>query len=114
MDCIFCKISAKQLNATFVYEDSEIIAFEDIHPQAPVHTLVVPRKHIATVNDIEAGDGGLMSKMFFVAQEVAKKKGIAEKGYRLIVNCNAEGGQMVFHLHMHVLGGRVLGSKLVK
>ncbi len=114
MDCIFCKIVRRELTATFVYEDEEVVAFEDIHPQAPVHTLVVPKKHIATINDLEDGEDRLAGRLLLTARTLAKQKGIAEKGYRLVFNCNAEGGQMVYHIHLHLLGGRPLGGKLCK
>lgn len=114
MDCIFCKIINKEAKATIVYEDEHLIAFEDIHPQAPVHSLIVPKKHIPTVNDLSQADRELAGRLMLCAGELAKKKNIDQSGYRLIVNCNAEGGQMVFHLHLHLLGGRHLGSKLVK
>lgn len=114
MDCIFCKIASKQMKADVLFEDEQVMAFEDIHPQAPVHSLIVPKKHIATVNDLLDEDAALAGKLFLLARDLAKKKNIDRSGYRLITNCNAEGGQMVFHLHMHLLGGRPLGGKLVK
>lgn len=114
MDCIFCKIASKQAQANVLHEDEDTMAFEDIHPQAPVHTLIIPKKHIATVNDLADADRALAGKLFLLARDLAKKKNIDQSGYRLITNCNAEGGQMVFHLHMHLLGGRPLGGKLVK
>jgi len=114
MDCIFCKIATKETQATIVYENPEILAFEDIHPQAPVHTLIVPRRHIPTSNDLAPEDAALAGKLLLCAREVAKKKGIDQNGYRIVVNCNSEGGQMVYHLHLHLLGGRPLGGKLCK
>lgn len=114
MDCIFCKIAAKQAKANILHEDEEILAFEDIHPQAPVHALIVPKKHVPTVNDLTEADAALAGKLLLVARDLAKKKNVDQSGYRLIANCNAEGGQMVFHLHLHLLGGRPLGGKLVK
>lgn len=114
MDCIFCKIASKQAQANVLHEDEDTMAFEDIHPQAPVHILIIPKKHIATVNDLTGPDQPLAGKLFLLARDLAKKKNVDRSGYRLITNCNAEGGQMVFHLHMHLLGGRPLGGKLVK
>ena len=106
MDCLFCKIAAREIPAGIVYEDELCVAFDDISPQAPVHTLVIPRKHIATTNDIAEGDEQLMGHLMRVAAEVAKKKGIDQSGFRTVVNCNADSGQLVFHIHLHVLGGR--------
>lgn len=103
---IFEKIIDREIPADIVYEDSSVIAFNDIEPQAPVHTLIVPKKPIPTVNDIEEDDEQVLGHLFTVAAKVAKEKEIDEGGYRLIVNCNADGGQVVFHLHMHLMGGR--------
>ena len=107
-DNIFAKIIDKELPADIVYEDDDIIAFRDIAPQAPVHVLVVPKVAIATVNDIEPGQAVLIGNMVLVAQKIAHDEGIAEDGYRLVVNCNRHGCQVVFHLHMHLLGGKQL------
>ncbi len=104
-DCIFCKIAAKQIPATRVYEDDRIIAFRDIAPKAPVHILVVPRQHLATVNDFTPAHRELIGEMTLVAAQLASKEGIAERGYRLVFNCNAEAGQVVFHVHLHLMGG---------
>jgi len=106
MDCLFCKIAAKEITAKIVYEDGLCMAFDDIAPQAPVHSLVIPKKHIATTNDIAEGDEQLMGHLMRVASEVAKKKGIDKSGFRTVINCNADSGQLVFHIHLHVLGGR--------
>ena len=107
-DCIFCKIIKKEITSKIVFEDDKIMAFEDINPQAPVHVLVVPKKHIPTNLDIEERDSPLVSHLFQVANKIAKDKGIAERGFRLVMNCNPESGQTVFHIHLHVLGGRFM------
>lgn len=106
MDCIFCKIAAKKIPSKIIYEDEKAVAFEDISPQAPVHVLVVPKKHISTSLDITDKDNALVGHMFQVANKVAESKGIADRGFRMVMNCNAEAGQTVFHIHLHVLGGR--------
>ena len=105
-DCLFCKMAGGEIRPDMVLETPSLIAFRDIHPQAPIHVLVVPRKHISTLNEVTAPDAGLVSEMLLAAQKIAKQEGIAESGYRLVMNCNADGGQTVFHIHMHVLGGR--------
>lgn len=106
MDCIFCKIVKKEIPASLVYEDEHIIAFDDLHPKAPTHKLIIPRKHIATLNDIEENDTQLMGNLMYTAQRLAKQLGIAKEGYRVVMNCNAGGGQVVFHIHLHLIGGR--------
>ena len=103
---IFEKIIDREIPADIVYEDSSVIAFNDIEPQSPVHVLIVPKKPIPTVNDIEEDDEQVLGHLFTIAAKLAKEKGIDEGGYRLTVNCNADGGQVVFHLHMHLMGGR--------
>lgn len=103
-DCIFCKIASGEISVSFVYEDEFVVAFDDLNPQAPVHTLVIPRQHIATLNDVE--DMSIHTHLLKAAREIVKLKGIEESGYRLVYNCNADGGQEVFHIHLHVLGGR--------
>ena len=103
-DCLFCKISSGQVPSKVVLQDDEMFAFEDINPQAPVHVLVVPKRHVGGLND--AGDRTLLGRLLETAARVAKKKGIAESGYRVVANSGREGGQTVFHLHVHVLGGR--------
>jgi len=108
-DCIFCKIAAGEIPATKVYEDDQVVAFEDIQPVAPVHVLVIPRKHLASVNDLHAGDSALLGALFAAIQRVAQEKGVAESGYRVITNAGKDSGQAVFHLHFHVIGGRKLG-----
>jgi len=104
-DCIFCQIEGKQIPAKLVYEDSEVIAFNDLHPQAPVHVLVVPRKHINTLNDAKEGDTRLLGRLLYAAARVARDRGIAESGYRVVINVNRGAGQVIFHLHLHVMGG---------
>lgn len=106
MSCIFCKVVEKSIPAKIVYEDDLVVAFEDISPQAPVHLLLIPRKHIPTILDVEDEDRHLIGYMHQIAGELAKEREIAERGFRLIMNCNAESGQTVFHIHLHVLGGR--------
>ncbi|HUX73003.1 MAG TPA: histidine triad nucleotide-binding protein [Steroidobacteraceae bacterium] len=114
MPTLFERIIAGDLPATIVLRDSRVTAFLDIRPVAPVHILIVPNKAIATVNDIADEDEGLIGHMILVARDLAKQQGIAESGYRLIVNCNAHGGQEVYHLHVHLLGGRPLGPMVVR
>ena len=108
MSCLFCKIVTGEIPATKVYEDERLIAFNDINPQAPMHVLIVPRKHIATLNDLSVEDDGLVGEMTRRAAALAKEHGHAERGYRTVFNCNAAAGQTVFHIHLHVLGGRSL------
>ncbi len=112
-DCIFCKIINKELPSTVVYEDEEILAFKDINPVTPVHILVIPKKHISNLNEVEPEDEAVIGKIYTVIKQIAKKEGIAEKGYRIIVNCGEDGGQEVGHLHFHILGGKKLGTKIV-
>jgi histidine triad (HIT) family protein len=105
-DTIFSKIAAGEIPADVVYEDEDVVAFRDVGPQAPTHVLVIPRKPIRTINDLEADDAVLVGKMFLAAKKIAEQEGIAEAGYRTVINCNAAAGQTVFHLHLHLLGGR--------
>jgi histidine triad (HIT) family protein len=112
MSTIFEKIIAGELPATIVHQDEQVTAFRDISPQAPVHILIVPNKPIATVNDVGAADEQALGHMFVVARDLARSEGIAADGFRLIINCNQHGGQVVYHLHMHLLGGKPLGSML--
>jgi histidine triad (HIT) family protein len=107
-DCLFCKIVNRELPADVVYEDEQLLAFNDISPQAPTHTLIIPKIHIATVNDLTEAEINLPGAMILRARALAGEKGIAESGYRLIFNCNPEGGQTVYHIHLHLLGGRQL------
>lgn len=108
MSCIFCDIIAKKIPSEIVYEDKQIIAFNDMNPKTPIHKLIVPRKHIATINDIDEHDTPLMGLMVQTARTLAKQLDIAESGYRLVFNVNEGGGQVVFHIHLHLLGGRPL------
>lgn len=114
MPTIFAKIIRGELPADIVYQDEQVTAFRDINPAAPTHVLIVPNKVIPTVNDLQDEDEQLVGHMVLVAQKIAQQEGIGERGYRLIVNCNKEGGQEVFHLHMHLLGGRPLGPMLLR
>ncbi len=108
MDCIFCKIIKGEMPADKVYEDKHIIAFNDLHPRAPIHQLIMPKKHIDTLNDLTEDDTELVGALIQTARRLAEKAGIATSGYRSIFNCNADGGQEVYHLHLHLLGGRPL------
>lgn len=105
-DCVFCKIVEKQIPAKIAYEDSEVVAFQDIHPQAPVHLQVIPKRHIPRVSDAAEGDAGLLAQLVFTANRLARETGVHDAGYRLVFNCNAGAGQSVYHLHLHLLGGR--------
>lgn len=107
-NCIFCKIVDRAIPGDIVYEDDELLAFNDLSPQAPVHVLIIPKAHISSVNDVSEGDTTTIGKLAARARALAKARGIDERGYRLILNCNGEGGQTIFHLHMHLLGGRQL------
>ncbi len=107
-DCIFCKIAAGEIESEVVYEDKRVIAFNDIEPQAPVHCVIIPKKHISTLLDLKEEDEGLIGHIFQVDNKIAKEKGIAEDGFRVVSNCNEAGGQTVFHIHYHLLGGRSL------
>jgi histidine triad (HIT) family protein len=111
-DDLFEKIVAKEIPSDMLYQDEFVTAFRDINPQAPVHVLIVPNRNIPTVNNVQPADEALLGKLFVVAKKLATELEIAEDGYRLIVNCNAFGGQDVFHLHMHLLGGKRLGRML--
>ena len=104
-DCIFCKIVSKQIPAKVAYEDDLVLAFHDVKPLAPVHLLIIPKKHIPTVADLHSGDG-VMGVLTDCANRLAKELGLAERGYRLMVNCGPDGGQVVYHLHLHLIGGR--------
>ena len=106
-DCLFCKIVRKEIPAALVKETPECVAFRDINPQAPVHVLVIPREHIASLN--EARDPAVVGRLSLVAAEIAREMGIADSGYRTVINTNADAGQTVFHIHLHLLGGRRLG-----
>ena len=106
MTCLFCSIAAKSIPATIVFEDEEIVAFHDINPQAPTHVLIIPKKHISTIDDAESIDGLLLGRMILVAQKIARDQGFSQEGYRLVFNVNPGGGQVVYHIHLHLLGGR--------
>jgi len=108
-DCLFCSIVAGDIPADVIYESDAAIAFRDINPQAPTHVLIIPRKHIATINDLEAGDKEIVGSMYMAAREIAQQEGIDVAGYRAVMNCNEGAGQTVFHIHLHLLGGRSLG-----
>ncbi len=107
-ESIFTKIINREIPATVEYEDNEIIAVNDINPQAPIHILIIPKKPIPTINDANAGDAELLGRIILTAQKIAKSKGIDENGYRLVFNCNEGAGQTVFHIHCHLLGGRTM------
>ena len=107
-DCLFCRIAAKKIPARIAYEDEHILAFEDVNPQAPVHTLLIPKKHIATLMDANEEYLHLFGRIVKAAQQLAREKGIAGRGFRLVANCNAESGQSVYHIHFHLLGGRYM------
>lgn len=108
MNCIFCKICQGEMPAKIIYENDQIVAFADINPQAPIHYIIVPRHHIDTINDLTATDLPIIGQMVQTAQLLAKQANIAENGYRIVFNCNAAGGQTVFHIHLHLLGGRFM------
>lgn len=108
MDCLFCNIVDKKIPANIVSSDERVIAFDDLHPKAPFHKLIIPRKHIATLNDLTKEDDGLIGHLLYTAKELAKLLGVSEQGYRVVLNCNEAGGQTVFHIHAHLLGGRVM------
>lgn len=107
--CLFCRMVAGELKPRMVHEDDQVLAFEDIAPQAPVHLLVVPKRHIATLNDLKPEDADTVGRLFVAASRLAAERGFAESGYRTVMNCNADGGQSVFHLHLHVLAGQAMG-----
>lgn len=107
MDCLFCKIIKSEIPSKVIYEDEQVYAFHDIDPKAPVHFLVIPKKHIATLNDLQIEDEQLLGHMMFVSQKLAKELG-CEDGFRVVINCNELGGQTVYHIHMHILGQRQL------
>lgn len=105
-DCLFCKMVNGEIAPDKLAETEDLLAFRDIAPQAPAHILIIPKKHIATINDIEEEDAGLVGSMFVLAKEIAKREGFEEAGYRVVMNCNENGGQAVYHIHLHLLGGR--------
>jgi len=105
-DCLFCKMVKGEIPPDIVYEDNDVLAFRDINPQSPTHVLVIPKRHISTINDLESDDAELVGKLYLAAKKVAEKDGIAEAGFRTVMNCNESAGQTVLHIHLHVLGGR--------
>ena len=107
-NCIFCDIVEGKMKADIIYNSENVIAFKDIRPQAPVHILIIPKKHIPTLNDIKPEDKTLIGEMFLVAKEIAQKSGLSDNGYRTVFNCNRDAGQEVYHIHLHLLGGRRL------
>ena len=112
MSCIFCQIVDGKLPSDILYQDEEVLAFRDINPRAPVHLLIIPKKHFTSLNQLTEKEMPLMGRMVSVASKLAKSEGISESGYRLVINCGKEGGQLVPHLHLHLLGGRQLLGKL--
>jgi histidine triad (HIT) family protein len=112
-DCIFCKIIDRKLPSTIVYEDDNVIAFKDIHPQAPVHVLIVPKKHIQSIRELDSSNVSCLMDIHSAACKIADKLGILEKGFRLINNCGKDAGQTVQHIHYHLIGGTELGEKLI-
>ena len=107
-NCLFCRIVAGDIPAKIAYQDDDVVAFHDINPQAPLHVLVIPRKHIATINDLQADDAEVVGKLFLAAKKIAREAGYEEDGYRVVMNCGADAGQAVFHIHLHLLAGRRL------
>jgi histidine triad (HIT) family protein len=106
MTCIFCKIAAGEIPANVVYQDNDVIAFNDLSPQAPHHVLVIPKKHYTTLNDVPAEESAILGRLASTATQIATTLGIADDGYRVVMNCNSDGGQSVYHIHLHLLGGR--------
>jgi histidine triad (HIT) family protein len=106
MSCIFCRIANKEIPAKIIYEDDKVLAFHDINPQAPYHILVIPKKHISTLLELTEEDKDLIGHIYLVMNKLAQELGVAERGYRVVVNCNEEAGQTVFHVHFHFLAGR--------
>jgi histidine triad (HIT) family protein len=111
-DCIFCKIVRGEIPCAKVYEDDHVLAFDDINPMAPTHVVIIPKNHIPTLMDVDAANTDIINHLMTAVQKVARIKGVAARGFRVAINCNAEGGQVVFHLHVHVLGGRKLQDEL--
>lgn len=108
-DCLFCKFISGEIKTEAVYEDEQVFAFKDIHPQAPTHILVIPKKHIHSLNHLSENDGNLIGSLYLAAKIIAQQNNIHESGYRCLINCGSDGGQSVFHIHLHLLGGRPLG-----
>ncbi len=107
-DCIFCKIANREVNSRIVFENERVVAFHDLFPAAPTHVLIVPRQHYSTLNDVPADQAALLGEMVATATQLAKDNGFAEDGYRVVMNCNPDGGQSVYHIHLHLLAGRKL------
>jgi len=107
-DCLFCKIGAGEIPADVIHETDAVRAFRDINPQAPTHALIIPKRHIASINELQGDDADIVGKLFLAAKDIAREEGFAEPGYRVVMNCNAAAGQTVFHIHLHLLGGRDL------
>ena len=112
-NCIFCKIINKEIPSTIVYEDEKVIAFNDVNPAAPIHILVIPKKHIETLLDVSEEDSDLISYIYQIINKIAKQEGFAKKGFRVMANCEEDSGQEVKHIHFHVLAGKKLGDKIV-
>ncbi len=113
MDCIFCKIIAGEVPCSKVYEDDKVLAFDDIHPITPVHVVVIPKQHIPTLMDVTPQNQEYLNAMLAAVPKIAQLKGVEQRGFRTVINCNKEGGQVIFHLHMHILGGRKLSDKML-
>jgi len=106
--CLFCKIARGDIPAEIIFENNDVVAFRDIDAKAPTHALIIPRQHISTINDLSDGDAGRVGQLFLAARDIAVDIGVAESGYRVVMNCNEDGGQSVFHIHLHMLAGRQL------
>jgi histidine triad (HIT) family protein len=109
MDCIFCKIARKEIPGKIAFENERVVAFHDLFPAAPTHILIIPKTHYSTLNDVPASDSAVLGELVSTASALAKELGIADSGYRVVMNCNPDGGQSVYHIHLHLLGGRKLG-----
>jgi len=105
-DCLFCKMVSGEIKPDVVYEDDDVLAFRDVNPQAPMHVLIIPKAHISTANDLDEDNVDVIGQMYLAARKIANDEGVSEAGYRMVMNCNAGAGQSVFHIHLHVLGGR--------
>lgn len=108
-DCIFCKIASGAVNSDRVYEDDSVLGFRDINPQAPTHVVIIPKRHIPTMNDVSESDPSIFSAIMLAGKKIAESEGISDSGYRIVMNCNREGGQEIFHMHAHLFGGRYMG-----
>ena len=108
-DCLFCKIINKEIESNIVYQDEDTLAFKDIHPQAPVHILIIPKQHIEKISDLSQDKKDIVSRLVLLANSLARDNKVDEKGYRLVFNCGPDAGQAIFHIHLHLLGGRKLG-----